>query len=95
MLTPYSRSKFVTKILTSATGEQFQVVFLVAIIDGKIQAQAVSAEPIAQASSVIFLPSISQKNPVTFAYATASAPAVSPFSHLFFFNSQPTRAPSL
>ena len=93
MLTPYSRSKFITKILTSANGEQFKVIFLVALIDGKVQAQVVSVEPIV-VPSVICLPTISQKNPVTFAYAPASAPVVSPFSPLLFFNSQPTRAPS-
>lgn len=93
MLTPYSRSKFITKILTSANGERFRVIFLVALIDGKVQVQVVSAEPIAT-PSVICLPTISQKNSVAFAYAPASAPMVSPFSSLFFFNSQPTRAPS-
>lgn len=90
MLTPYSRSKFITKILTSASGEQFRVVFLVAIVDGQLKAQVVSAERV----SIACLPEFKIKSPATFIYKSASNPVVSLFNPLFFFNSQPTRAPA-
>jgi len=93
MLTPYSRLKFITKILTSATGEQFRVVFLLALVNGEIKAQVVSATPIT-APDPICLPAAVAKTLVTFTYSPSSNPVVSPFDSLFFFNSQPTRAPS-
>lgn len=93
MLTPYSRSQFVTKILTSDTGEKFQVVFLVTLVNGEVKGQIISATPIAEATSIC-LPVSIKKSPVTFTYTAPSNPAVSPFNSLFFFNSQPTRAPS-
>jgi hypothetical protein len=103
MLTPHLRSQFVTKILTSATGEHFRVVFLVALVNGEVKARMISAEPIAQtgakskaqAATPLCLPvSKSHENFVTF---TRSPKGTSPspyFNSLFFFNSQPTRAPS-
>jgi hypothetical protein len=97
MLTPLSRSQFVTKILTSPTGEQFKVVFLVALVNGEVKAQVVSATPveISQAAAPLCLPCVkSHENFVTFTSAPKAAP--SPFyNELFFFNSQPTRAPSI
>ncbi|MDP3962372.1 MAG: hypothetical protein Q8Q03_00690 [bacterium] len=90
MLTPYSSSKFITKTLTSASGEQFRVVFLVSFVNGEVKAQVVSAKKI----SVVCLPEFKEKSPVTFTYTPASSPVVSLFNPLFFFNSQPTRAPA-
>lgn len=93
MLTPYSRSQFVTKILTSPSGEKFSVVFLVALVNGEVKAQMVSATPLSKPVSVC-LPGVCVKAPVSFAYTPSSNPLVSLFNPLFFFNSQPTRAPS-
>lgn len=93
MLTPHLRSQFVTKILTSADGKQYKVVFLVALVNGEVKAQMISAEPVVKAAPIC-LPCASQKTPVTFVYTPASVPVVSPFNILFFYNSQPTRAPS-
>ncbi|HEY4494515.1 MAG TPA: hypothetical protein VJC02_00245 [Candidatus Paceibacterota bacterium] len=97
MLTPFSRSKFVTKVLTSHSGEQFKVVFFVTLIDGKLKADIVSIEPISSSiknTQNIFLPIFNKEKSVTFSYTKASHSVVSPFNNLFFFNSQPTRAPA-
>jgi hypothetical protein len=92
MLTPLSRSQFVTKILTSATGEQFRVVFLVALINGEVKAQVVSATPIAQC--IHCLPEAAIKVPVSFTYTPTFIPKILIFDSLEFFMSQPTRAPA-
>lgn len=94
MLTSYSHSKFITKILNSDTGEQYKVVFLVAIVNGEVMAKVVSAEQISR-PNVVCLPEAIIRTPVTFIYTPISNPVVSLFNSLFFFNSQPTRAPSL
>ncbi len=94
MLTPHLRSQFVTKILTSANGDKFRVVFLVALVNGQVKAQMISAEPLAKADQIC-LPFVAQKTSVTFVYKASSTPVVSPFNTLFFYNSQPTRAPSI
>lgn len=93
MLTPYSRSQFVTKILTNASGEKFSVVFLVALVNGEVKAQVVSATLLSQPETVC-LPVVSVKSPVTFTYKPSFAEKISLFDSLFFFNSQPTRAPA-
>ncbi len=97
MLTPHLRSQFVTKILTSASGEQFKVVFLVALVNGEVKAQVISAEPVskAQAAAPLCLPCVKNNEKfVNFKKSPKATP--SPFyNELFFFNSQPTRAPSL
>lgn len=93
MLTPYLRSQFVTKILTSANGEQYKVVFLVALVNGEVKAQIISAEPMVKATPVC-LPKAVVKSPATFTYVAPTTPVVSFFNELFFFNSQPTRAPA-
>lgn len=93
MLTPQLRSQFVTKFLTSPTGEKFKVVFLVALVDGEVKAQVVSATPVQTAP--LFLPVI--KNNEKFVNFSKSSKGVvrSPFfNQLFFYNSQPTRAPA-
>jgi len=97
MITPYSHSKFVEKILTNAKGEQFRVVFCVSLIGGEIKAHIVSATPISQGleqKKVLCLPVVLEKVAQEFTYTPAFAPVLSPFNQFFFFNSQPTRAPS-
>ncbi len=94
MLTPYSHSRFVTKTLVSLTGEQFSVVFLVSLIDGKVNAQIISAKSLSK-PSVICLPHFCTKQVVISTEVKTSTKKVeSPFNSFFFFNSQPTRAPS-
>lgn len=93
MLTPHLRSQFVTKTLTGADGREYKVVFLVAVVNGEVKAQVISATPVVEAAPLC-LPVASIKAPVNFAYIAPSTPAVSPFNTLFFFDSQPTRAPS-
>jgi hypothetical protein len=95
MLTPLSRSQFVTKILTSPTGEQFKVVFLVALVNGEVKVQVISATPIsAKTVTVPCLPKPFEKTSVSFTYTPTFTEKISFFNELFFFNSQPTRAPS-
>ncbi len=94
MLTPYTRSQFVKKILVSPTGEQFSVVFLVSLVDGKVNAQIISAQPISK-PSVICLPTFYKKERIIYTVVKNSVKKIeSPFNTFFFFNSQPTRAPS-
>lgn len=108
MLTPHLRSQFVTKILTSATGEKFRVVFLVSLVNGEVKAQVVSAVLISgksgaktagsasAAAAPLFLPVIkSNEIFVTFPKSSGGTSPSPYFNELFFFNSQPTRAPSL
>ena len=99
MLTPSLQSRFVTKILTSASGEQFRVVFLVVLINGEVKAQVISAEPLIKKnifndSSVAYLPETHKRTLVFFIYISPLKSIFSPFNSLFFFNSQPTRAPA-
>lgn len=93
MLSTHLRSQFVTKILTNATGEKFRVVFLVALVNGEVKAQVVSATPLTQPEAVC-LPKVHVKSPTTFTYTPTFSSKVSLFNSLFFFTSQPTRAPS-
>ena len=96
MLTPYSQSKFVEKILTNAKGEQFRVVFCVAFVNGEVKAQIVSATPISQTiehKEVLCLPVFKEKVAQVFSYIPAFVSKISPFNQFFFFNSQPTRGP--
>ena len=102
MLTPYSQSQFVEKIIMSQTGERFRVTFLVALVDGKPIARVVSAVSISPAravssvvsSAILSLAAPFQKVAAVFSYIPAFAAKVSPYFSLDFFVSQPTRAPS-
>ncbi len=105
MLQLQHQSKFVTKILTTETGETYRVVFLVALVNGEIKAQIVNAELISPVSSssvktdspeLICLPcdnadkTISSKTDAYDFHLDFSF-----LNKLDFFISQPTRAPSL
>ncbi|MSR71207.1 MAG: hypothetical protein EXS50_00845 [Candidatus Taylorbacteria bacterium] len=97
MFTPCIQSKFVEKILTNVNGEQFRVTFFVSLVAGEIKAQVVSAECISktvEAKKILCLPEFYAKQVQDFIYAPSCAPILSPFNQFFFFNSQPTRAPS-
>ncbi len=93
MLTTQLRSQFVTKVLTSQSGEKYKVVFLVALVNGEVKAQVVSAEPLIK-TEPIYLAQPFIKAPVSFVYKPSFKEILSPFASLFFFNSQPTRAPA-
>ncbi len=103
MLTPYTQSKFISKIFTDCSGRQFRLTFLVAVVNGELKGRLVSAEPLAQTANVLTgsvsdgafcLPiTFSNKKPAT-EYVSDFAPVVSPYIELYFFTSQPTRAPS-
>ena len=113
MLTPYSQSRFVQKILTSASGKRFRVLFLVTLVNGEVKAQIVSVMPITSLESrsmsfprkresvilpgndsVLCLPAFHTSKKYKTIYIPYFAPIVSPYIELYFFNSQPTRAPS-
>ncbi len=105
MLTTYSKPQFVEKIITSQTGEQFRVTFLVAIVAGEMKAKVVSMMPLARqpvtastqsatSRTVLSLAAPFEKIATAFTYSPAFAPVISPYTILEFFVSQPTRAPS-
>ena len=107
MLNPQVKSQFVTRYLTNAAGEQYKVVFLVSLVNGEVKAQIVSAELISvkrgaasatssSASTSLFLPLNQSTTAAYTAYTPAftGEPIISLLSKFFFFNSQPTRAPS-
>lgn len=101
MLTPY-KPQFVEQIFTDQTGRQFRLVFLVSFVDGRLKGQLVSATPVAsrkaQFSSFndqFLLPITCEQNVGDTEYVATFTPIVSPYNELFFFTSQPTRAPSI
>ncbi|MES2314505.1 MAG: hypothetical protein V4524_01020 [Patescibacteria group bacterium] len=48
MLKPTIPSKFVERIITSQTGEQYRVVFLVTLVNGEVKARVVGAQLISK-----------------------------------------------
>ena len=107
MLAPYSRSKFVEKILTDQSGRQFKVLFLVTLVNGEvaarpISAQALSPEVLAICGDVCessnYLPVFNTKKTPETPYISPYAPVISPYASgsilEAILTSQPTRAPS-
>ncbi len=99
MLAPYSPGKYFEKILTNAEGQQFRVLFLVALVNGELKAQIISAEPLTQplatkTQEVACLPVYKEKQSHSYTYTPSFAPILSPLNDFFFFMSQPPRAPS-
>ena len=112
MLTPYSKSQFLSRIFTDATGRQFRLTFLVAVVNGELRGHLVSAQPVSsrttanvcrqltgQVSSAevgprYCLPIVCSDHKPATEYVSAYAPVISPYMELYFFTSQPTRAPS-
>lgn len=91
--------KLVEKIATDRAGKQFRLVFLVAIIDGEIKGRLVSAEPIDfnedVAQCVKCLPIECFRPDADTEYISGiNEEILSPYNELFFFTSQPTRAPN-
>ena len=104
MLTAYRQPKFIEKILTDTLGRQYRVLFAVSFVDGEIRGRVVSATPIERSLKLV---AGSQENRTNFYLPCAKSAClpssselqahssfVSPYIELYFFNSQPTRAPS-
>jgi hypothetical protein len=103
MLTPYSQSKFVQKILTSQSGERFRVLFYVTLVNGELKGKIISAQAVNESASqsfkysqpVVTIAAPRIKKKVNTEYVSAYAPTSSPYFSLeFLINSQPTRAPA-
>jgi hypothetical protein len=103
MITPYSQSKFIRKNITNSIGEVFSVLFLVTLVNGEVKAQIISAKQIStiprltgevKGDTSNFLPIFCNKIACDAEYTSESVSKISPYIELFFFNSQPTRAPA-
>jgi hypothetical protein len=85
------------RIVKDKNGILVRVRFIVVEVDGKFQGQIISAEPLvsrAESKPCASLPKPCEKTCVTFEYKPAAIKSGYYFNPLFFFNSQPTRAPS-
>ncbi len=102
MLVSSSQPRFIRKNFTDASGRQFRLTFLVALVDGEMKGRLVSAEPIAFAQldgevsdGSFYLPIAIPQNEASTEYVPAFTPVASPYFSLdFLIHSQPTRAPS-
>lgn len=96
MLTPFTQSKLVQRILTNEAGERFRVLFLVGLENGQLKAHIVSAEylPQTETEAVLCLPLVAHTSTKESPYVPSFAYRT-PFSSLSFFISQPTRGPNL
>jgi len=104
MLTAYRQQQFIEKILTDSFGRQYRVLFAVSFVDGEIRGRVVSATPLPivnrltghsyTGSTCVYLPAANSNNKIFAEYRHAFIPIVSPYIELYFFTSQPTRAPS-
>lgn len=95
MLTPQVKSQFVTKVIENESGK-FQVVFLVALVDGKISAKIVSVKNISSETceARLSLPCQNLSCVNVEIKKSFKIVTISPYFTLDFFTSQPTRAPS-
>lgn len=103
MITSLNRPQFISRIFTDVSGRQFRLNFFVAVVDGEVRGHLLSVEPISSTVKLlagevvdgsICLPIVcSDTKPVT-SYISPFIPVVSPYTELYFFTSQPTRAPS-
>ncbi len=107
MLTTY-KPQFVEKIFTDQLGQQFRLTFLVTLVNGEYRGSLVSAELISKKAGLlkgnvesdisdtpVCLPIICEQKKGDTQYISSCKEILSPFNELFFFMSQPTRAPSL
>lgn len=96
--------QFITRDYTDASGQQFRLTFFVTIVGGEARGQLVSAQPISSPkqaqicgtciSNSFYLPCAPIKSVLSLNTPKLQLRWVSPFTELFFFTSQPTRAPS-
>lgn len=86
------------RIVKDNNGVLVRVQFIVVEIDGQYRPQIISAVPIhaeiKARSSVVCLPCVKERVNIVFEYKVAAPKKSVYFDLLFFFNSQPTRAPS-
>lgn len=104
MLTPYSQSSFVEKVLTDCQGRQFKALFFVALVDGEIRGRLISIQPLpkqvlalpgAVSDGTICLPAWTANEEIATPYFSFTAPCISPyFDTDILLTAQPTRAPS-
>ena len=104
MLTPYSQSQFIEKILTDANGRQFRVVFMVSLVNGELKGRIISVKPVAAnvlalagavSDAGFCLPCAKAAREVETPYFVSPAPFISPyFDSELLLTAQPTRAPS-
>ena len=101
------RGEIVSRVFTDLSGRKFLLTFLLTRVNGEIKGRLISAEPISShsvefklltgevAGANFFLPLVCPDCIAETEYLPSKAPSVSPYLELFFFNSQPTRAPSI
>jgi hypothetical protein len=104
MLTAYSRSQFVEKVITDAHGREFKAIFFVTLENGEVKGRLISLRPVVQAilalrgavtDGSLCLSGRCGSNAVETPYFAYVAPVASPYFSLeVFLSSQPTRAPS-
>lgn len=103
--TDLQHGQFISRIFTDQIGQQFRLTFFVTIIAGEPKGHLVSVQPISSTSSLrlsgncepikgFCLPIACPNKKTETVYVPIFTPIVSPFTELFFFTSQPTRAPS-
>lgn len=102
MITQISGPQLVSRIFTDTDGRTFRLTFLVAIVAGELKGRLVSVQALSASSclrgevcpSVFCLPVSCSENKSHAEFIPAYALIVSPYTELYFFTSQPTRAPS-
>ncbi len=83
------------RIVKDKNGKFVRVQFTIVEANGTFQGKIISVSPITiQSKKQIFLPEYKEKETSEFAYISLFTSILSPFNKFFFFNSQPTRAPS-
>jgi hypothetical protein len=92
--------RFIEKLFTDQNSQQFKLTFFVVLVNGEVKGKLISAQPMGKASSVgseqvLYLPISLSVNETVTEYIPEYVPVVSPYNELFFFTSQPTRAPSI
>ncbi|MFA6404570.1 MAG: hypothetical protein WCW03_01005 [Candidatus Paceibacterota bacterium] len=95
---PNSNSIF-TRIIRGRNGALLRVSFEVYEIDGQFKGRVVGVEKVMELNGnvkchTLCLPAHCLKDKIATNYIPAYAPTISPYIELYFFNSQPTRAPS-
>lgn len=85
------------RIIKDKNGILVRVRFIVVEVNGEFRPQIISAEPVvskAESRPCVSLPKPCEKVDVIFEYTKPKPRQSFYFNDLFFFNSQPTRAPS-
>ena len=100
--------QFLSRVFTDLSGQQFRLTFFVTIVAGQPRGHLFSAQPLKSggrtsrlslsggcaSSQNLCLPSATHKLLPHISYLISPALFISPYTELFFFTSQPTRAPN-